>query len=81
MLLPPAVAIPSLVFGAFCGFALRSLGAFFFTAAPLLVVLGLLLQKHPWPAFAGAVFAVIPPILSGTRNHELVIPVRRPRNE
>lgn len=79
MVLPPAVAIPGLVFGTFCALALRSLAGFFFSAAPLIVVLGFLLQRYPWPALAGGLFAIISPILAASRHREFVVPVRRPR--
>lgn len=81
VLLPPAISLPALVFGGFCALALRSLSAFFFALAPVLVLLGFLLHPHPWPALAGGLLAILPPVLAASRHHEFVIPVRRPRSD
>ncbi len=77
VLVPPAVAIPSLLLGLFCAAKLRSLVLFFAVAAPMLVLLGFLLDRQLWPSIAGAVLAAVPAIIAFARHRELVIPVRR----
>lgn len=79
-LVPPPVSQPALLLAVSCTFMLRSLGAFFGTLAPALLLLGLLLDRQVWPSLAGAVFAFTPLLLVFGLNHELVIPVRRPRS-
>lgn len=81
VLLPPTISIPGLAFAGFCAAALRSLPVFFFALAPVLVLLGFLLQPHPWPGLAGGLLALLPPLLAASRHHEFVIPVRRPKSD
>lgn len=77
VLVPPAVAIPALLFGLFCAAKLRALVLFFAVAAPMLAVLGLLLDRQLWPSITGAVLTAVPAIIAFARHRELVIPVRR----
>lgn len=77
VLVPPAVAVPSLLFGLFCAAKLRSLALFFAISAPMMAVLGLLLDRQLWPSIAGAVLTAVPAIIAFARHRELVIPVRR----
>lgn len=80
-LFPASISIPGLAFAVFCAAALRSLPVFFFALAPVLGLLGFLLQTQPWPGLAGSLLALLPPLLAASRHHEFVIPVRRPKND
>ena len=80
VLVPLVVAIPALFLGLVCAAKLRALSLFFVLVAPTLVVLGFLLDRHPWPAIAGAVLTATPIALAFARRRQLVIPVRRLRS-
>jgi len=80
VLVPPAVAFPAVLLAGFCALKLRSLPLFFIILSPVLVVLGLLLDRQIWPSVAGAVLAIAPIALAFGRHRDLVIPVRRPNN-
>jgi hypothetical protein len=80
ILVPPAVTVPALLLAVSATFALKSLAAFFGTAAVALALLGFLLDRNLWPSLAGAVFALTPLLLAAGRHHELVIPIRRGRS-
>ena len=80
VLVPLVVAIPALFLGLVCAAKLRALSLFFVLVAPTLVVLGFLLDRHPWPAIAGAVLTATPIALAFARRRQLVIPLRRLRS-
>ena len=75
--LAPAVALPSLLLGCAVMFAMKSLAAFFMVTGPLVLGLGLLLEREPWPALAAFVLATAPVLIAAGRNQDLLLPVHR----
>ncbi|MCX6953610.1 MAG: hypothetical protein NTV51_15775 [Verrucomicrobia bacterium] len=80
VLVPPQVSVPAVLLAGFCALKLRSLPLFFIILTPVLVVLGLLLDRQIWPSVAGAVLAIAPLAHAFGRHRDLVIPVRRPNS-
>ena len=78
VLVPISVSAPAVLFGICCAVPLRSLRVFFLIVAPMVLLLGLLLDRQKWPSLAGAVLAATPVLIAFFREQEMLIPVRRP---
>jgi hypothetical protein len=78
VLVPIAVSGPAVFFAVCCAVPLRSLRVFFLIAAPMVALLGVLLDRQIWPSIAGAILAAAPVLIAFFREQELLIPVRRP---
>lgn len=76
-LLSPQIAVPSLLLAGAIMLAFKSLVAFLLVLGPLLLALGLVFDREPWPGVAGLVVAVAPVMIAAGRNREFVLPVHR----
>jgi len=77
--LTPAVALPTLLLGGAVMFAMKSLVAFFLVTGSLVLGLGLLLEREPWPAITACVLLTAPVLIAAGRNQDLLIPMHRSR--
>jgi hypothetical protein len=77
--LPAAVALPALLLAGAVTLAFKSLAAFFLMLGLVVLALGVVFDREPWPGLAGFLVAIAPVMIATGRHRELLMPVHRSR--
>jgi hypothetical protein len=78
-LLPPAVSLPGVLLAGAVTLAFKSLPSFFLVLGLVVLGLGMVFDREPWPGLAGFLLAIAPVMIAAGRHRELLMPVHRSR--